>query len=366
MSDHDSRDHFADGPRDENFAEFADELRLLAEAVLERVEPVLRKTAADGRTDWSSCSWCPVCAAAALVRGEHHDVVAAIADHGTSIVTVLREALAGVPVEPVVPPELDPDSPEYAAAHQHSHTNGSSDTESAGNHGPDASGGTPASAAPQDHRAANPDAPRSNSPTGSPASGAGVAGGSSFWSNVAANLRSPGRDSGSSGPAAGGTHGGVPEAGPSGEAGTHGRQAGTGPSTGDQPGARGSAIGPDSSTESEPAARGEYAGGRPGQDADRSSSRTDWFTSGGKPGIGQNAGQPLGDSRRGFGPAGQAGSVAGQPSSDAGRKAGGTASDRAPGAGRGVSGRGAQGAGRQAPARPGYVPIPVTIKPPTT
>lgn len=304
MSDHHTRDPFADGLRDENFAEFADELRLLAEAVLERVEPVLRKTAADGRSEWSSCSWCPVCAAAALVRGEHHDVVAAIADHGTSIVTVLREALAGVPVEPVVPPELDPDSPEYAAAHQHSHTNGSSDGDSIGGHGP---GDSPSSVVPGGHRAANPDAAGSNSPTGSgPVSGAGVAGGSSFWSNVATNLRSPGRDSGSGGPAQGGaqhgTPGGVPDAGPS--------------------------------ASGAPGARGEHGAGNPGQATAGSSSRSDWFTSGG--------------SRV-------------------------RTADRVPGsgngpdvAGRGVSGRGGQGAGRQAPARPGYVPIPVTIKPPTT
>ncbi|MFX0573001.1 hypothetical protein [Nocardia nepalensis] len=95
----------------DGLGEFAAELRLLAEAVLERVEPVLRR-AADGQPDWSSCSWCPVCAAAALVRGEHHDMLATVADHGTAIVTVLREALAGVPVEPVMP--------EDAAPHDHS------------------------------------------------------------------------------------------------------------------------------------------------------------------------------------------------------------------------------------------------------
>ncbi|MGW0251645.1 hypothetical protein ACWDYH_33960 [Nocardia goodfellowii] len=104
-----AHDAHADG-----FAEFAEELKLLAEAVLERVEPVLRRTATDGQAQWSSCSWCPVCAAAALLRGEHHDVVAAIADHGTSIVTVLREALAGIPVEPVMP------DPEDAPQHEDS------------------------------------------------------------------------------------------------------------------------------------------------------------------------------------------------------------------------------------------------------
>ncbi|OCF84367.1 hypothetical protein AW168_00050 [Nocardia brasiliensis] len=94
-------------------AEFAAELKLLAEAVLERVEPVLRR-AADGQVEWSSCDWCPVCAAAALVRGEHHEVLQSVADHGTAIVTVLREALAGVPVDPVMPEH------DHAAPHRDS------------------------------------------------------------------------------------------------------------------------------------------------------------------------------------------------------------------------------------------------------
>ncbi|SNY86611.1 hypothetical protein SAMN04244553_3839 [Nocardia amikacinitolerans] len=103
-------------PHGDGFSEFAEELKLLAEAVLERVEPVLRRSATQGQPDWSACSWCPVCAAAALVRGEHHDVVAAIADHGTAIVTVLREALAGVPVDPLLP---DDEDSENGVRHRH-------------------------------------------------------------------------------------------------------------------------------------------------------------------------------------------------------------------------------------------------------
>lgn len=98
----------------DGMAEFAAELKLLAEAVLERVEPVLRQ-AADGQVEWSSCSWCPVCAAAALMRGQHHEVLQTVADHGTAIVTVLREALAGVPVDPVMP------EPEQTGGHTHNH-----------------------------------------------------------------------------------------------------------------------------------------------------------------------------------------------------------------------------------------------------
>ncbi|MFF2087555.1 hypothetical protein ACFVVM_27590 [Nocardia sp. NPDC058176] len=104
------------GHHPDGFAEFTEELRLLAEVLLARVEPVLRRTAADGQADLGGCAWCPVCAAAALVRGEHHDVVAALAEHGTSMVTVLREALAGVPVEPLLPEEWA----DHAAGHPNS------------------------------------------------------------------------------------------------------------------------------------------------------------------------------------------------------------------------------------------------------
>jgi hypothetical protein len=85
--------------------ELAEELRLLVETVLERIEPALRRaaTGGEGVPEWSSCSWCPLCAAVALIRGEHHEVVASLAEHGTAMVTVLREALAGVPVEPIRP-----------------------------------------------------------------------------------------------------------------------------------------------------------------------------------------------------------------------------------------------------------------------
>jgi hypothetical protein len=98
-------------------SELAEELRLLVETVLERIEPNLRRAATgEGIGEWSSCSWCPLCAAVALVRGEHHEVLAALAEHGTAMVTVLREALAGMPVDPVWPPGHDP-APRDPAQH---------------------------------------------------------------------------------------------------------------------------------------------------------------------------------------------------------------------------------------------------------
>ena len=87
-----------------------DELRQLAEELLDRVEPALRRAAGDdGKQPWEGCSWCPVCAAAALLRGEQHQVLTALADHGSAMVVILREALSGVPAqrEPVERPTPD-------------------------------------------------------------------------------------------------------------------------------------------------------------------------------------------------------------------------------------------------------------------
>lgn len=140
----------------EGVAEFADELRLLAEAVLERVEPVLREAAAEGQPEWNNCTWCPLCAAAALVRGEHHEVLATVAAHGTAIVTVLREALAGVPVDPVVAHRHGPES---GTAHEDSRSAGTGadgvpgDADDADD--PGAVAGGPDAATPPGNRAAD-------------------------------------------------------------------------------------------------------------------------------------------------------------------------------------------------------------------
>ena len=97
-------------------ADLADEIRLLAETVLERVEPALRRTAAGaGKPDWDGCGACPICALTALLRGEQHELVTSLAEHGTAIVTILREALAGTPVDPLMPPGSDTGSEQEPA-----------------------------------------------------------------------------------------------------------------------------------------------------------------------------------------------------------------------------------------------------------
>ena len=81
------------------------EFRVLAETVLSRIEPVVAQMA-EGRTNvsadvesseelpaFSGCSWCPVCALAALMRGEHHELLAVLAGHVAVILALLRELL---------------------------------------------------------------------------------------------------------------------------------------------------------------------------------------------------------------------------------------------------------------------------------
>jgi hypothetical protein len=81
------------------------EFRVLADSVLARVEPMLAQLAegrASGPEDgqnpaelpaFGGCSWCPVCAIAALVRGEHHELLAFLAGQAAVLLALLRELL---------------------------------------------------------------------------------------------------------------------------------------------------------------------------------------------------------------------------------------------------------------------------------
>ncbi|MDV6275450.1 hypothetical protein R3Q06_18300 [Rhodococcus erythropolis] len=86
------------------------EFRALADTVLTRLEPMLQKASAappastttdlggepgsaDTQPVFSGCSWCPVCALAALVRGEHHELLAFLAGQAAAFLALLREIL---------------------------------------------------------------------------------------------------------------------------------------------------------------------------------------------------------------------------------------------------------------------------------
>ncbi|QII01621.1 hypothetical protein BH92_18660 [Rhodococcoides fascians A21d2] len=76
-------------------SELGADLLALADTVLTRLDPILRRVAeTQPERDQQGCSWCPVCALAALVRGERHDLVELVASEGTVIIALLRQLLA--------------------------------------------------------------------------------------------------------------------------------------------------------------------------------------------------------------------------------------------------------------------------------
>lgn len=81
-------------------AQLLAELRQLAEDALNRIEPVVARMAAGEKAqggeaaEYTGCHWCPVCALAALVRGEKHELLTALSEHSLAIVTLVRQALA--------------------------------------------------------------------------------------------------------------------------------------------------------------------------------------------------------------------------------------------------------------------------------
>lgn len=70
-----------------------EELRLLADAVADRAGPWLDRVAADG-THEPTCTWCPLCAAVAVVRGEPNELATRGLDAAADLVALLRAVLA--------------------------------------------------------------------------------------------------------------------------------------------------------------------------------------------------------------------------------------------------------------------------------
>ena len=75
------------------------ELRQLAQAVIDRLDPAVRAAATmasetlrgPGRCQQA---WCPVCALAALVKGEQHPLLNVIAEHSVSLMSMVRTMAA--------------------------------------------------------------------------------------------------------------------------------------------------------------------------------------------------------------------------------------------------------------------------------
>ena len=102
------------------------ELRALAQAILDRLDPAVRMIAALAASRGESpgkCQqvWCPVCALAALAQGEQHPMLDVIAEHSVALLTVVRSI---VDAEGALPsdgdgPECGTPQPPPASRYQH-------------------------------------------------------------------------------------------------------------------------------------------------------------------------------------------------------------------------------------------------------
>lgn len=94
-------------------SEIPPELRQLAQAILDKLDPAVRMAAARAASEGTGpgpCQqvWCPVCALAALVNGEQHPLLSVIAEHSVALLAVVR-AMVGETEPPDTPPPPPPD-----------------------------------------------------------------------------------------------------------------------------------------------------------------------------------------------------------------------------------------------------------------
>ncbi|MCX2933324.1 hypothetical protein ORI20_23915 [Mycobacterium sp. CVI_P3] len=90
------------------------ELRALAQAILDRLDPAVRAGAAmTAGAAPGKCQqvWCPVCALAALVNGEQHPLLTVVAEHSVALVTMIRAMVAEEGGGEPEPPGESPDGP---------------------------------------------------------------------------------------------------------------------------------------------------------------------------------------------------------------------------------------------------------------
>jgi hypothetical protein len=105
-------------------ADVGPELRALAQLILDRIDPVVRAAAAaavsgDGPGKCQQV-WCPVCALAALVRGEQHPLLTVISEHSVALLTVVRAMIDGMESTPA-PDGPPPDEPPPSGSSRYQH-----------------------------------------------------------------------------------------------------------------------------------------------------------------------------------------------------------------------------------------------------
>ncbi|MEM6109461.1 hypothetical protein AAHS21_24980 [Mycobacterium sp. 050272] len=96
--------------------DIAPELRKLAEAILNGIDPAVRMAAAltaGNGVGTGKCQqiWCPVCALAALATGEQHPLLTVIADHSIALLEVIRAIVDDLDRSSGPTPPPPPDGP---------------------------------------------------------------------------------------------------------------------------------------------------------------------------------------------------------------------------------------------------------------
>jgi len=92
------------------------ELRRLAQAILDGIDPAIRTAAAmtagqGAGTGKCQQVWCPVCALAALATGDQHPLLTVIADHSIALLDVIRALVDDMERSSRPTPEPPPDGP---------------------------------------------------------------------------------------------------------------------------------------------------------------------------------------------------------------------------------------------------------------
>jgi hypothetical protein len=93
--------------------EIGPELRRLAQAILDTIDPAVRTAAAltaGGGVGTGKCQqvWCPVCALAALATGDQHPLLTIIADHSIALLEVIRAIVEDIDRSAQPPPDGPP------------------------------------------------------------------------------------------------------------------------------------------------------------------------------------------------------------------------------------------------------------------
>ena len=99
------------------------ELRQLAKAILDKLDPAVRLAAARAAASGGGnvkCQqvWCPVCALAALAADEQHPLLTVVAEHSVALLAVVRAIIEGT-ADTAPDPETPEPPPDRPGRYQH-------------------------------------------------------------------------------------------------------------------------------------------------------------------------------------------------------------------------------------------------------